>query len=233
VTVELARSETAGVGADEASIDLHTLERPTWRGRIHTYAFGLSIPAGFALIVAADGVEATTAAAIYAGTLVTTLGTSAAYHRLARSARARAVMQRMDHSMIFLLIAGTYVPFCLVALPRTWGIPILVIVGALAALGIVIKLVAFGSFAPWFQYALYPLLGWVAVVTIPVLVNNMSPGQLALVVSGGLVYTVGSVIFMLKKPDPWPGIFGYHEVWHGFTIVAAALHFAAVASLVS
>jgi hemolysin III len=142
-------------------------------------------------------------------------------------------MQRLDHSMIFLLIAGTYVPFCLVALPRTWGIPILVIVGAMAALGIVIKLVAFGSFAPWFQYALYPLLGWVAVVTIPVLVNNMSPGQLALVVSGGLVYTVGSVIFMLKKPDPWPLIFGYHEVWHGFTIVAAALHFAAVASLVS
>jgi hemolysin III len=214
-------------------VDLLLDERPVWRGRTHAWAFGLSIPAAFALVVAADGVEATTAAAIYAATLVATLGTSAAYHRLARSARARAVMQRMDHSMIFLLIAGTYVPFCLVALPRTWGIPVLAIVGAMAAFGIVIKVVAFGSFAPWFQYALYPLLGWVAVVTIPVLVANMSRGQIVLVVAGGLVYTVGSVIFMLKKPDPWPRIFGYHEVWHGFTIVAAGLHFAAVASLVS
>lgn len=231
--MELAKGETGEVGADEASIDFHELERPTWRGRTHAYAFGLSVPAGLVLIFAADGVEATTAAAIYVTTLVATLGTSAAYHRLARSRQARAVMQRLDHSMIFLLIAGTYVPFCLVALPRRWGIPMLVVVGAMAVFGVVIKLVAFGSFSPWFQYALYPMLGWVAVATIPVLISNMSSGQVTLLVAGGVVYTAGSVIFMLKKPDPWPQIFGYHEIWHGFTIIAAGLHFAAVASLVS
>ena len=206
--------------------------RPSWRGRTHAWAFAVSGPAGAMLIVAADGVAATTAAAIYVATLIAALGTSAAYHRLARSQRAMAVMQRLDHSMIYLLIAGSYVPICLIALPRSWGIPVLVVVGCVAVIGVILKLAAFGRM-PWLQYALYPLLGWAAVVTIPVLVRHVSIGQVILVVAGGLAYTIGFVVLLLRKPDPWPDIFGYHEVWHGFTLLAAGLHFAAIATIVS
>jgi hemolysin III len=220
--------------ADQESPDVEARHwsRPRWRGRTHAWAFAVSIPAGTALVLAADGAKATTAAAIYAGTLISMLGASAAYHRLTLSLKARAVMRRLDHSMIFLLIAGTYVPFCLVALPRRWGIPMLAVVGALAALGVVLKIVAFGRIV-WLQYALYPIIGWVAVVSLPELLRNLSIAQISLVVAGGLAYTVGSLVFWRRRPDPWPHVFGYHEVWHGFTLVAAALHFSAVATLVA
>ena len=184
------------------------------------------------LVVTADGVAATMAAAIYIAALVTALGTSAAYHRLAHTQRARAVMQRLDHSMIYVLIAGTYVPFCIVALPLSWGIPMLAVVGCVAVIGVILKLTAFERL-PRLQYALYPLMGWAAVVMIPVLVRHVSIGQVALVVAGGLAYTIGFGVLLLRRPDPWPHIFGYHEVWHGFTLVAAGLHFAAVATMVS
>jgi hemolysin III len=219
-------------GREALDVEAHHWPRPRWRGRTHAWAFAISIPAGALLILAADGVEATTAAAIYAGTLVAMLGVSAAYHRLTLSLRARAVMRRLDHSMIFLLIAGTYVPFCLVALPRRWGIPMLAVVGGLAGVGVMLKVVAWGRMI-WLQYALYPIVGWVAVVSVPALVRYLTAAQLSLVVAGGAAYTIGSLVFWRRRPDPWPHVFGYHEVWHGFTLVAAALHFSAVATLVA
>src|SRR5699024_3272666 len=111
--------------------------RPQWRGKMHSWAFFASIPAGIMLIVLASGTAATVGASIYATTLLLLFGTSASYHRLAQSARARTIMQRLDHSMIYLLIAGTYVPLCLVVMPKAWGITMLAIVGSLAALGMV------------------------------------------------------------------------------------------------
>jgi hemolysin III len=208
------------------------LPRPQWRGRLHSWAFFASIPAGIALIVMAQGAAATTGAAIYSATLLLLFGTSASYHRLAQSERARTIMQRLDHSMIYLLIAGTYVPLCLVAMPPGWGIPMLAVVGSLALLGMVLKL-AFFHGARYVSYSLYIVMGWAAVVAGPVLVDHLSGVQLGLIVAGGIAYTVGFPVLVTRRPDPWPTTFGYHEVWHLLTVVAAALHFAAVADVLA
>lgn len=208
-----------------------TAERPTWRGAMHAWAFVAAVPAGILLIVFASHPLARTAAAIYAATLLAVFGTSAAYHRLAHTYRARLIMQRLDHAMIYLLIAGTYVPICLIALPAGWGIPLLSAVGGMAVLGIVIKTVAFKRLA-WVGYALYPIMGWAAVAAAPALASHLTGLQLGLIVAGGLAYTIGFPVLLLRRPDPWPSVFGYHEVWHTFTVAAAMLHFGAVALLV-
>jgi hemolysin III len=213
-------------------VDVLTAERPTWRGLLHTWAFWMAIPAGVLLIVFADRAAARTAASIYAATLLLVFGTSAAYHRLAKTYRQRMIMQRLDHSMIYLLIAGTYVPICLIALPRAWGITVLCVVGAMAVTGILFKALAF-SRLPWMGYALYPIMGWVAVIATPVMITHMTPLQVTLILAGGIAYTIGIPVLILRRPDPWPTVFGYHEIWHGFTVVAAALHFGAVASMVT
>jgi hemolysin III len=207
------------------------LDRPVWRGRMHSWTFFALVPAGLILILLAEGLLARTASIIYVASVLAVFGTSAAYHRLAHSLRARTVMQRLDHSMIYLLIAGTYVPLCLVALPPQWGIPLLIAVGIAGLLGMVLKLVAFGRLT-WLSNSLYPLMGWAAVIASPALIRYLSFTELALVVSGGLAYTIGLPVFALKRPDPWPKVFGYHEIWHLFTVVAALLHFAAVAAFV-
>jgi hemolysin III len=208
------------------------IPRPQWRGKLHSWAFFGFIPAGIALIVLAKGAAATTGAAIYSATLLLLFGTSAAYHRLAQSERARTIMQRLDHSMIYLLIAGTYVPLCLVAMPPGWGIPMLAIVGSLAALGMVLKL-AFFHGARYVSYSLYIVMGWVAVIAAPVLVDSLTTLQLGLIVAGGVAYTVGFPVLLTRRPNPWPRTFGYHEVWHLLTVVAAALHFVAVADVLA
>lgn len=212
--------------------DYLLMDRPSWRGRLHSWAFFAAIPAGLLLIVFAGGTAGRTAAAIYTATLLAVFGTSAAYHRLAQSLRARQIMQRLDHSMIYLLIAGTYVPICLVALPNRWGVPLLVSVGVLGLVGMAIKLFGVRRLQG-FGYALYPIMGWAAVAAAPALARYLSATELALVVAGGLAYTVGFPVLLLKRPDPWPRSFGYHEVWHGFTVLAAVLHFGAVASVVA
>ncbi len=193
--------------------------------------FVASIPAGTLLIVKADHAMARVAAAIYATTLLLSFGTSAAYHRLARSERACSVMQRLDHAMIYLLIAGTYVPACLVALPPRWGLPLLAAVTVGAIAGVVMKLTAFHL--TWLGYALYPILGWAALGALPGMLWYVPTPVFLLIVAGGVFYTIGFPVLLLKRPNPWPRIFGYHEVWHVFTIVAAVLHFGAVAQMVA
>jgi hemolysin III len=208
------------------------LARPVWRGRLHSWAFFASIPAGVLLIAMAQGAAAIVGASIYAATLLLLFGTSASYHRLAHSVRARTIMQRLDHSMIYLLIAGTYVPLCLVALPRSWGIPMLAVIGTLAALGMVLKL-AFFHGARHVSYSLYIVMGWVAIIATPALIEHLTAVQLSLIVAGGLAYTVGFPVLLVRRPNPWPATFGYHEVWHLLTVVAAGLHFAAIADVLA
>lgn len=210
----------------------HTAPRPLLRGWLHAATFFLAIPSVVLLIVAADTALSRTAAGVYGGSLLLGFGVSAAYHRLAHSVQARALMQRFDHSAIFLLIAGTYVPVCLLGLPRSWGVPLLVVVGALAAIGIALKLLAFHRSAT-LTYALYPIMGWVAVVATPALISHLSTTQLVLIIAGGVAYTVGIPVLVVRRPDPWPKVFGYHEIWHVFTVVAAVLHFAAVTQFVA
>jgi hemolysin III len=207
------------------------LVRPVWRGKLHAGAFLAAIPAGVALIAMADGVAATAAAAVYISSLLLVFGTSASYHHVPEGTRAREVMQRLDHSMIYLLIAGTYVPFCLVALPPSWGIPMLVAVGVLAVVGMVLKLALFHR-ARYVSYSLYLVMGWVAIAGAPALFTHLSGLQLGLMIGGGVAYTVGFPVLVRRRPDPWPAIFGYHEVWHLLVVVAAVMHFAAITAVV-
>lgn len=207
-------------------------DRPVWRGRMHTWAFAAAIPSGAFLLLSASNALAKVAAAIYAVTLVLLFGTSAAYHRLTRSERSRSVMQRLDHSMIYVLIAGTYTPLCLVVLPPSWGLPFLGFIVMVATVGIVLKLVAFDRWR-WLSYALYPLMGWASLIVAPALLHQLSGPQVALVVGGGVAYTAGLPVLITKRPNPWPEMFGYHEVWHVFTIVAAALHFVAIQGVIA
>ncbi|HAP77872.1 MAG TPA: hemolysin III [Acidimicrobiaceae bacterium] len=207
-------------------------ERPSWRGWLHTVTFLAAIPGGILLIVVADTAAGTVGASIYMAGLLLGFGTSAGYHRLAQSDRARRIMQRLDHSMIFVLIAATYTPICLVGLPPEWGIPILSVAWAGALLGIALKQFAFDKLKV-LEYALYPGLGWIVVVAGPVLVDRLTTAQLVLLIAGGLLYTVGIPVLVRERPNPWPRTFGYHEIWHGFTVAAGACHFATVALLVA
>jgi hemolysin III len=228
---EATEATEATVAADATDASAAT---PTWRGWLHVGAFVLAVPAGAALIATASGAAARASASVYVISVLCGFGLSAAYHRLARSERARAIMRRVDHSMIFVLIAGTYTPICLMGLPGAWGIPLLATVWALALCGIAVKLLAFDR--PGWRtagYVLYPVIGWAAVVAGPAMVSSFSGTQLALIVGGGLLYTIGFPVLLCRRPDPWPHTFGYHEVWHAFTVAAGVAHFAAVATVVS
>jgi hemolysin III len=129
--------------------------------------------------------------------------------------------------MIYVLIAATYVPVCLLVLPRRWGVPLLVVVGIGAGGGVVVKLAFFQRAGRW-PALLYMVLGWAAVVATPQLVSRLGVAPLAFLVAGGLAYTVGAVVFSRGRPDPAPRTFGYHEVWHGCTVLAALCHYAMV-----
>lgn len=134
--------------------------------------------------------------------------------------------------MIFLLIAGTYTPVCLVALPAVWGIPMLVVAWVIALAGIIMKLVRLGTSSGSSGSWLYLALGWAAIVTLPALVESLDAVQLALMGMGGLLYTVGAVVLGRRRPDPIPHRFGYHEVWHAMTVAAGACHFVLIATIV-
>ena len=204
---------------------------PTWRGWIHATAFLLSIPLGVALLLLAQPAEARAAAAIYVATLVAGFGISAAYHRLARSPAALRWMRRADHSAIYLLIAGTYTPICLLALPKAWGLPVLALVWVGAITGVVLKLTAFDRAGPM-GWVLYLVLGWTAVILAPALVQHLTSVEIALIVAGGLIYTAGSIVLATGRPNPAPAVFGYHEVWHSCTVLAGLCHFASVGLIV-
>lgn len=208
------------------------LPRPRWRGRIHAYAFWVAIPAGAWLLDLADAPRAQFGATLFAVSLVAVYGVSAAYHLLAHSEQAQRIMRRLDHSMIFVLIAGTYTPVCLLALPRQWSVPLLAAVWALTVFGIATKV--WGT--DWIMRAsnaLYPILGWLAIIALPGLLRYISGPTMALMLLGGLLYTIGALVFLFRRPDPFPETFGYHEIWHSFTVLAGMSHFAMVALIVT
>jgi|SRR5688500_2681412 len=206
--------------------------KPRLRGISHQWAFFVSLLTGAALVLAAPGEQATVASAIYAASVAGLFGASALYHRVNwSSARARAWMRRLDHSMIFLLIAGTYTPFALLALEGTLATAILIAVWAGALAGIVFKLAWIGA-PKWLVAGVYVVLGWVAVAAFPQLIERLGVTATVLVALGGVLYTVGAVIYALRRPDPVPAVFGYHEVFHALVIAAAALQYAAVAFFV-
>ncbi len=207
-------------------------DRPFWRGRLHLIAAIIAAPAGLALVLAANGAENRVAAAIYALSLVALFAVSASYHRLAHTEAAVKWFRRADHSMIFVLIAGSYTPLCLVALPPKWGIPLLVVVWVTALAGITVKMLKVTASGPAGGSWLYIVIGWAAVIALPALVTSLTAGQVALMAIGGVIYTIGAIGLARRWPDIAPRTFGYHEVWHGMTIAAGACHFALMAAII-
>jgi len=213
-------------------IDVHGLVKPMLRGRIHLAGLVAAVPAGIFLVADAGSATARTGAAIYAATLVALFAASSAYHRLGRTARSMTWLRRLDHSSIYLLIAGSYTPLCLLALRGWWGGLLLAAVWITAAVGVVLKL-------GWFDRSsrvggvLYIVMGWAAVAATPKFVSTLSPTTLALLAAGGVLYTLGAVVLATRTPNPFPRVFGYHEVWHAMVLVAVVLHFAAIHGVVS
>lgn len=204
--------------------------KPRLRGMSHQAAFVVSVPAGVILVVlAAPG--ARLAAGIYALSLSALFGVSALYHRGNWEPGPRALMRRLDHTMIFLLIAGTYTGVAAPALPAAEARPLLTVVWAGALAGIAMQLVWPHAPKP-LQAVLYLALGWVAVWALPALVAALSVAGIVLVVAGGVLYSLGAIAYATKRPNPLPGTFGYHEVFHALTIGAAICHYVAVLGVV-
>ncbi|HVE62763.1 MAG TPA: hemolysin III family protein [Mycobacteriales bacterium] len=201
--------------------------RPRLRGVLHQWAFAAFGGGCLALVITADTGRARVAALIYALSVVGLFGTSALYHRRTWSDRGRRRMKRLDHSMIFVLIAGTYTPFAMLVLEGRTAATILIIVWGGAVLGIASKLIFLGA-PKWVSAPPYLALGWVAVAFMPQLEDGAGVATVVLIAAGGGLYSLGAIVYATGRPNPFPAVFGYHEVFHVLTIVAATLHFIAV-----
>ena len=164
---------------------------------------------------------------IFGFSLIALYSASTLYHLLQLSPAGIARLRRVDHMMIFVLIAGTYTPFCLLALGGAWRAGLLILVWGLALCGILLKL-SWMAAPRWLSVALYLGMGWVAVIAAPALLQAMPPVGIAWVLGGGLVYSAGAVVYGLRQPDLVPGVFGFHELWHLFVVAGSACHFWAV-----
>jgi len=216
---ELPLMEAAAVDAAAPEI------KPTWRGWIHAAIFPVAIVAGIVLIVVAQGAPAKWAAAVFMASSLLLFGNSALYHRFNWGPKTKAVLKRIDHANILLLISGTYTPIAVLALPPGEGTLLLFLVWGGALVGILFRI--FWIDAPrWLYVALYLVLGWAAVMYMPQLFRA-NPAMMILVVVGGLLYTGGAIVYALKKPNPWPGHFGFHEIFHVCTVLAFLCHWTA------
>ncbi len=194
----------------------------------HQYAFFLAALAGSALVVRAETGEAKIAVATYALSVAAMFAASALYHRITWSPAQRRRLRSLDHAMIYVLIGGTYTPFCVLALPRGAGVAVLAVVWSGAVAGIVLA-VAWENRSKWIDVLLAVTLGWVGIVILPQLLDAVGLTVLGLLLAGGISYTAGSLVYARRRPDPIPGAFGYHELFHALVIVAAAFQYAAVA----
>lgn len=210
---------------DAAKKDADVELKPTWRGWIHAGTFPVAIACGVLLIVFAQGAPAKWAAAVFMASSLLLFGNSAVYHRFNWGPKVKVTLKRIDHANIMLLIAGTYTPISTLALPPQKGAILLAIVWSGALLGIIFRV--FWVDAPrWLYVALYLLLGWAAVMYIvDLFLANVA--MMVLVVVGGLLYTGGAIIYAMKKPNPWPGHFGFHEIFHVCTVLAFLCHWTA------
>ena len=204
--------------------------KPTWRGWIHAGMFPLAIAAGIVLICLADGAAAKISSAVFMLTSLLLFGISAVYHRFNWKPTTLALFRRLDHSNIFLLIAGTYTPLAVNALPFPKSLILLLIIWGGTALGIAFRI--FWLRAPRLLYvALYIVLGWGAILYVGDLVAA-NVATMVLVLVGGVSYTVGAVFYALKRPNPVRGVFGFHELFHACTVIAFLCHWAAILLLV-
>ncbi|MGZ8583302.1 MAG: PAQR family membrane homeostasis protein TrhA [Actinomycetota bacterium] len=208
------------------AIPIYERPKPRMRGRLHQGAFIASIPAGLVLVLLAPDARARVATLIYALTLGGLFGVSASYHLGDWGPQAHARMQRLDHSMIFVLIAGTYTPYCLLVLQGTLATVVLVPVWVGAAVGVGTKLYRVDLHV--LSGFMYIGLGWLVVISLPALLRGLDTAETVLLVAGGMLYSFGALVLATNKPNPWPRTFGYHEVWHTATIAAAACQYLSI-----
>lgn len=232
----MSQSAADDNGTDSGALHLPLLEesleyekaepKPSWRGAIHLGTLPLALVAGIVLVVLADGMAATISSAVFALSSVLMFGISGTYHRFAWKPRAKTILRRLDHANIFLLIAGTYTPIAVLALPQEKATLLLSLVWGGALLGIGFRV--FWIRAPrWMYVPLYLALGWAAVMYMgDLFVANV--WMMALVIIGGLAYSVGAVVYATKRPNPSPAHFGFHEIFHTLTVVAFMSHWTAV-----
>lgn len=224
-----AAARDAAVEKTAAARDAITAIKPRLRGVSHQWAFFVSLFLGVGLILMADGGRATLAAAVYAASLSALLGTSAVYHRVNwKRSTARMWMRRLDHSMIFFLIAGTYTPFALLVLDGPLADAILAVVWIGAIAGAIVEMIWVNR-PKWVGALIYLSLGWVAIAAAPGLWSGLGATGTLLISAGGALYTIGAIVYATQRPDPAPAVFGYHEIFHALVIAAAALHFAVIA----
>lgn len=215
---------------DPAGLPVVGEQAPRARGWIHRVSFLVAVPAGLVLLVLAPSAAARVAVAIYAASLVTVFWVSSTYHLGVWSAEEFTRWQRRDHAAIFLLIAGSYTPYCVLALDGPWRVWMLVAVWVGAGLGILVKLYRVDLHV--LSGFMYLGLGWAAVILFPQFFRALEPAPVILTVVGGLLYSLGALVLAMHRPDLFPRTFGYHEVWHAATAAAAACHYTAVLLMV-
>ncbi len=200
--------------------------KPTWRGWIHAGTFPLAIILGIVLLVLADGSWATWSSAVFVASSMLLFGISALYHRFTWQPRTKLMLKRFDHANIFVLIAGSYTPITVLALPPSKAVLLLSLVWGGALLGIAFRMFWIGA-PRWLYVPLYLALGWGALMYI-VDFFQANAAMMTLIMIGGLCYSVGAVVYAMKKPNPVPGVFGFHEIFHALTLVAFLCHWAAI-----
>ncbi len=216
-------------GVETATTDSGS--RPLLRGVLHQAALVVAVAAGVVFVVETDGSRRTVAAAVFAASAATMLAVSAIYHRVTWTPRARLRMRRADHAGIYILIAGTYTPVGLLALHGVLQKVVLGVVWTGAAAAIVLKL-AWVHAPKWLSAAIAIGLGWVGVAAIPQLIRADGVSPVVLIAAGGLAYTAGGIVYARRRPDPFPAVFGYHELFHALTLVGLGLQYAAIAFFV-
>jgi hemolysin III len=216
-----------GDAVGDAVSDAVAAVKPRLRGWLHAGTFPVAVVAGIVLICVAPTTAGRVTASVYTATAALLFGTSAVYHRGTWSPRAQRLLKRLDHSNIFLIIAGTYTPFAALLLSpgRARTLLLVVWVGALA--GVLFRVLWVGA-PRWLYTPVYIALGWVAVLYLPDFLRAGGAALLTLVVVGGLLYTAGGIVYGLKRPNPSPRWFGFHEVFHALTVLAFAAHYVGV-----
>ena len=204
------------------------MERPLLRGVTHEYAFYVSVIVGVGLVVGARTPVATVAATIFAATVACMFGASALYHRVRWTPSTRRWMRRIDHAGIFLVIGGSYTPYTLMVLSGPVQVVVLALVWSGVAAAIVLRFV-WVTAPGWVAAGIGLGLGWVSLIAFPQLVARVSPAGIALLAAGGVLYTAGALVYALRRPDPAPRVFGYHEVFHALVVVAVACQYASIA----
>jgi hemolysin III len=207
-------------------VPLGSPTRPSWRGRLHLIALCCSLPLLVLLAIDARGARERAGVIVFAVGLCSMFLVSTTYHRWVHTLRARKLWQRADHATIFAAIAGTFSVFVMACLGTGWAVVLMITIWSAAVLGALITVLGLKR-ARVIGLTLYLVLGWAGLLLVPAIWRTGGPLVVALVFAGGVCYTIGAICFGLRKPTLRPAVFGYHEVWHAFTIAAASLHLTA------